>query len=31
VRLRARPKPTWSIWPFGGDDASGRKDFTFIR
>jgi hypothetical protein len=31
VRLRARPRLTWSIWPFGGDDGSGRKDFTFIR
>ena len=31
VRLRTSPRRTFSIWPFGRDDGSGRKDFTFIR
>lgn len=31
VRLRMSPRRTFSIWPFGRDDGSGRKDFTFIR
>jgi hypothetical protein len=31
VRLHATPKRTFSIWPWGHDDATGRADFTFIR
>lgn len=32
VRLHAKPRLTFSWWwPFGHDDGSGRKDFTFIR
>jgi len=31
VRLHASPKRTFSLWPFGHDDGSGRADFTFIR
>ena len=31
VRLRTTPRLTFSLWPFGRDDGSGRKDFTFIR
>jgi hypothetical protein len=31
VRLRASPRLSFSFWPFGRDDGSGRKDFTFIR
>ena len=31
VRLRASPRRTFSLWPFGRDDGSGRADFTFIR
>jgi hypothetical protein len=31
VRLRTQPRLGYSVWPFGGDDAAGRKDFTFIR
>jgi hypothetical protein len=31
VRLRADPKGSFSLWPWRGDDATGRADFTFIR
>jgi Domain of unknown function (DUF4390) len=31
VRLHASPRRTFSIWPWGRDDGSGRADFTFIR
>ena len=31
VRLHASPKGTFSLWPWGRDDGSGRADFTFIR
>jgi hypothetical protein len=31
VTLHTTPRPTMSFWPFGGDDGSGRKDFTYIR
>jgi len=31
VRLHASPKQTFSLWPWGRDDGSGRADFTFIR
>jgi hypothetical protein len=31
VRLHATPKRTFSLWPWGRDDGSGRTDFTFIR
>jgi hypothetical protein len=31
VRLRATPKPSLSLWPWRGDDASGRADFAYIR
>jgi hypothetical protein len=31
VRLYASPKRTFSFWPWGRDDGSGRADFTFIR
>jgi hypothetical protein len=31
VRLHASPKRTFSLWPWGRDDGSGRADFTFIR
>jgi len=31
VRMRISPRRTFSIWPWGRDDGSGRKDFTFIR
>jgi hypothetical protein len=31
VRLHATPRRTFSLWPWGHDDASGRADFTFIR
>jgi hypothetical protein len=31
VRLRADPRSSFSLWPFRGDDATGRADFTFIR
>jgi Domain of unknown function (DUF4390) len=31
VRLRAEPRSSFSLWPFRGDDATGRADFTFIR
>jgi uncharacterized protein DUF4390 len=33
VRLRSSPRSTFSLWPpfFGRDDASGRKDFTYVR
>ena len=31
VRMHATPKRTFSLWPWSGDTASGRADFTFIR
>jgi hypothetical protein len=31
VRLHVTPKRTFSLWPFSGDAASGRADFTVIR
>ena len=31
VRLHASPRRTFSLWPFGRDDGSGRADFTVIR
>jgi hypothetical protein len=31
VRMHATPKRTFSYWPWAGDTASGRADFTFIR
>jgi hypothetical protein len=34
VRLRADPRGSfslWQLWPWRGDDASGRADFIFIR
>jgi hypothetical protein len=33
VRMQASPKRTFSFWfwPWSGDKASGRADFTFIR
>jgi hypothetical protein len=31
VRLRTQPRLAFSLWPFGSDDGSGRKDFTFIK
>ncbi len=31
VRMHATPKRTFSLWPFSGDTASGRADFTVIR
>jgi len=31
VRLRTSPRASFPLWPFWRDDASGRKDFTYIR
>lgn len=31
VRLTLSPRRTFPFWPFGGDDGSGRADFTYIR
>lgn len=31
VRMRTTPRRTFPLWPWGGDDASGRAVFTFIR
>jgi hypothetical protein len=31
VRLRKDLQGRFSLWPFRGDDASGRASFTFIR
>lgn len=31
VRLRTQPRLSFSLWPFGSDDGTGRKDFTFIK
>jgi len=31
VHLKVSPRRTFSLWPWGRDDGSGRKDFTFIR
>jgi len=30
VRLRARPRVNWLLWPFNRSDASGLARFTFI-
>jgi hypothetical protein len=31
VRMQASPRRNISYWPWAGDAASGRADFTFIR
>lgn len=31
VRMRAAPRRSVSLWPWGRDDAAGRADFTYIR
>lgn len=31
VRMRATPRRSFSLWPWGHDDAAGRADFTFIK
>ena len=31
VRLQSSPKLTFALWPWAGDTATGRADFTFIR
>ena len=31
VRLQTSPRRTFSLWPWAGDAASGRTEFTFIR
>jgi hypothetical protein len=31
VRLRQRPQRRFSLWPWGGDDGSGRAEFTYLR
>jgi len=31
VRLYQRPRSRFSLWPWGGDDGSGRADFTYLR
>jgi hypothetical protein len=31
VRMHSSPKRTFSLWPWSGDAASGRAEFTFIR
>ena len=31
VRLHQRPKRRFSFWPWGGDDGSGRANFTYLR
>ncbi len=31
VRLHQRPRRRFSLWPWGGDDGSGRAEFTYIR
>jgi hypothetical protein len=31
VRMQASPRRTLPIWPWSGDAATGRADFTFIR
>ena len=31
VRLYQRPRRRFTFWPFGGDDGSGRTDFTYLR
>ncbi len=31
VGLRMTPRRRFSLWPFGGDDSTGRADFTNIR
>lgn len=31
VRMQTSPRRTFPLWPWSGDSASGRADFTFIR
>ena len=31
VRMRATPRRSFTLWPWGRDDADGRADFTFIK
>jgi hypothetical protein len=31
VRMTSSPNRTFSLWPFGGDQRTGRADFTFIQ
>jgi hypothetical protein len=31
VRLRSTPRRTFSLWPWGTEDAAGRATFTNIR
>jgi hypothetical protein len=31
VRMQTSPRRTFPLWPWNGDAASGRADFTFIR
>ena len=31
VRMHASPRRSFSLWPWGRDDAAGRADFTFIK
>ena len=31
VRMRTSPRRSFSLWPWGRDDAAGRADFTFIK
>lgn len=31
VRMTSSPRRTFSLWPFGGDERTGRADFTFIQ
>jgi hypothetical protein len=31
VKMHASPKRTFSLWPWTGEAASGRAEFTFIR
>lgn len=31
VRLYQRPRNRFSLWPWGGDDGSGRAEFTYLR
>lgn len=31
VRMRATPRRSFTLWPWGRDDAAGRAEFTFIK
>lgn len=31
VRMRASPRRTFPLWPWGHDDSIGRSNFTYIR